>query len=127
MAGNQSAEEGSEQMTVDALIKRTLSPLGCDISNGTYRGDAPEYITFGYTAIGDDFGDDAPNHERYLVHIELHTPIAFNVNKLIRRAKAALLQAGFTWPSSTTSTDGESRMTLLECEIVTGVDADGNI
>lgn len=127
MAGNQSAEEGSEQMTVDSLIKSALAPLGCDIANGTYRGENPQYFTFGYTALGDDYGDDVPNHERYLVHIELHAPLDFNTNKLVKTAKHALMQAGFTWPSTTTSADGERRMILLECEIATGVDEDGNL
>lgn len=109
-------------MTVDAKIKRALEPIGYKVTAGTTCGEKPPYFTFGYTVLGDGYADDEPTHERYLVHVEAHLPLAFNFHSLNQQVKKALHQAGFTWPTLYVTDDGTLRQLSYECEIAEGVD-----
>ena len=110
-------------MTVDAKIKAALDVFGDPVENSVYQGTAKQYYTFTYTTIGTDFGDDAPQHERYLVQVHFFAPLKTNVTSRVKQTKQALQAAGFTWPETLNDTDDSGRHIVFECEIAEGVDA----
>lgn len=110
-------------MTVDALLYETLTTAFDYLVERTiYTGKEERYITYQFSTVADDFGDDMPGHERYLVLVNLFLPLATNPNPDIRKMKTALLDAGFTWPDTQDMTDENGRHIVFECEIANGVD-----
>ena len=110
-------------MSIDALLFQTLSQcFDYPVERTVYTGQSKKYITFQYTTVADDFGDDRPGHERYLVLVNLFLPLAENPNNDIRATKEALYNAGFTWPDTSDLTDENGRHIVFECEIAKGVE-----
>lgn len=103
-------------MTVDQRIREALLPFGDPVENGNYLSEESRYYTFNYSTIGDDYADDAPQHERYLVQVHFFAPVNENIAARRKATKRALFEAGFTWPESDSETDAESRHVVFECE-----------
>ena len=113
-------------MSIDALIRSALIGFGDPVENGVSLADVPRYYVFNYTTIPIDFGDDTPQHDRYLVQVHLFAPLTENITARKRETKRALYRAGFTWPSTEDASDSGSRHIVFECEIAEGVDVDGD-
>lgn len=114
-------------MTVDERIKAALDVFDDPVENSVYQGKAAQYYTFNYSTLGADFGDDAPQHERYLVQVHFFAPLNVNVTSRVRETKGALFGAGFTWPETVNASDENGRHIVFECEIADGADLYGTV
>lgn len=107
-------------MSINSTLKAALEPVA-PAEADTYEGDAAVYITFGYSSIPEDFGDNEPAHERFLVNVHLFTPTGYNSLEKRRAIKKALHAAGATWPSYTNASDKDGQHHVFECEIAEAV------
>lgn len=82
----------------------------------TYKGDDAEYITFNYTEIPDDFGDDDAGHYRALVQVHYFAPHEKNTRATRREITRRIVAAGFTRPSITPASDANGQHYVFECE-----------
>lgn len=103
-------------MSINQEIIAALAGLGPDIVPDVYTGDENEYIVFNYSSLPDDFGDDMPGEERYLIQIHLFSPPKKNRLALRRQIKQRLFAADFGWPSETNASDEDSQHFIYECE-----------
>lgn len=108
-------------MSINSEIINALSSLSLPVCPDVYNGTADEYITFNYFSQGDDFADNAPQYERYLVQVHYICPAG--TNSLAKRLliKQYLLAAGFTWPSVTDASDVDGQHWVFECEYLEAV------
>lgn len=113
-------------MSIEALLKKTLEQFGDPVENGVYQGKADRYYTFNVSTLGDNYADDAPQHERYLIQVHLFAPLTFNFITRRRQTKQALFGAGFGWPGCTDASDPNGRHLVFECEYAEGVWPDGD-
>ena len=113
-------------MSVESILKNVLAQFGDPVENGVYLGKAERYYTFNVATQGDDYADDAPQHERYLVQVHLFAPLTFNYIARRKMTKIALMAAGFTWPECTDASDADGRHIVFETEYVDGVNFDGH-
>lgn len=89
-------------MTALAAIVQAIRASGLDIPYGTewYDGSGDAYITYNYASDhGADFGDDDPGCNLVSVQVHLFLPLKQNFQTAKRALRAALGDAGFTWPS----------------------------
>lgn len=114
-------------MTIDKRIRDALLPFGDPVENEVYQGESERYYTFNYSALGTDYADDAPQHERCLVQVHFFAPLSENITARKRATKEALFRAGFTWPETQPASDEDGRHIVFECEIAEGVDIDGDV
>lgn len=103
---------------VDTALKTALAPFGIDLESNIYQGTAKKYIAYNYTTIPMDFGDDAPERERYLIQVHVFAPLNENINALVRDIKSALFAADFSWPESVNASTADERHIVLETEAV---------
>lgn len=103
-------------MSINSTLKAALDPIA-PAQADTYEGRAGTYITFGYSSIPADYGDDEPEHEIFLVSVHLFAPTGENTISKRRAIKKALAAAGMTWPSYTNASDKEGQHHVFECEI----------
>lgn len=103
-------------MSINSTLKAALDPVA-PAEADTYEGGEAVYITFGYTSIPADFGDDEPTHERFLVHVHLFAPTGYNTLAQRRGIKKALAAAGATWPSCENASDKDGQHHIFECEL----------
>ena len=108
-------------ININQIIKSVLDPFGDPVSYLVFLTadtdrTAVRYYTFNYVTLGDDFADDAPGHERYLVQVHFVCPMTFNRLERIHATKRALFDAGFTWPEMTDASDENIQHAVLECE-----------
>ena len=113
-------------MSVDAKIVAVLDPFGHDVDNSVSFTKDKTYFAFNYSVIPEDFADDAPQHERFLVQVHFFCPLNVNITKQKKNICHALFAAGFTWPEITDASDENGRHIVFECEIAEGVDSNGN-
>ena len=132
MAGAESPAEGGGAVTVEERIVSALAPFGDPVEASLLYAAAqdlpPRYYTFSCSSFGDDFGDDEPGCERWLVNVHYFAPL-YNedISERVKRTKKALFRAGFTWPSSTDASDQDGKHVVFECEIAEEVDLHGEI
>lgn len=103
-------------MSINSTLKAALEPVA-PAEADVYEGKARVYITFGYSSVPADFGDDEPSHERFLVHAHLFAPVGENTLSKRRAIKKALAAAGTTWPSYENASDKNGQHHVFECEI----------
>jgi len=109
-------------MSINSDIINALSSLSLPVCPDVYDGDADEYITFNYFSQGDDFADDAPQHETYFVQVHYICPLKKNSLSIRNQIKDALFTAGFTWPTVTNAMstayarDVDEQHWAFECE-----------
>lgn len=113
-------------MSVDEKIRTALLVFGDSVENAVYHGTAKQYYSFNYDTIATDFGDDAPQHERYLVQVHFFAPLNAKITNRIKQTKRALYAAGLTWPDTVNDSDDSGRHIIFECETAEGADIDGN-
>lgn len=103
-------------MSINSTIKAALEPVA-PVEADAYEGGEAVYITFGYASIPEDYGDDEPSHERFLVTVHLYAPIGYNTISKRRAIKRALHEAGATWPLYENASDKDGQHHVFECEL----------
>lgn len=121
MAGNQSAKGGEREVSIEKKIKNALAPLGYKIYPNNYDGADEIYFVFNHNTLPDDFGDNAPRHERALIQVHFFCPHDFNSVQTRKDVKLALLYAGFTYPYMTDASDKDGQHWVFETETAEGV------
>jgi len=116
-------------VNVESKIVAALAPFGDPVEKSLLYAAAqelpPQYYTFSCSSFGDDFGDDEPGCERWLVSVHFFAPLNGNITRRVAQTKKALFRAGFTWPSTTDAGDHEGQHIVFECEIAEEVEPDG--
>lgn len=112
-------------MSINQKIITTLSGFGDPVSPGIYQGTEERYFTFNFSTIGTDFGDDAPQQEKYLVQVHFFCSLSFNSVGRAKQIKKSLFQNGFTWPTMANASDQDGQHLVFECEAAEGVELDG--
>lgn len=129
MAGGEGAAEGGGAVSVEARVKAALDPFGDPVEKSQLYAAAgsrpPRYYTFSCESFGDDYGDDEPGCERWLVSVHLFAPLTENCVARVRETKRALSAAGFTWPHCTDATGQDGQHYVLECETVDFIEEGG--
>lgn len=109
-------------MSVESRVKAALDRFGDPVEKSLLYAAAGEhparYYTFAVSSFGDDFGDDEPGCERWLVSVHLFAPLTENCVRRVKETKQALFDAGFTWPEFTDATDQDGQHFVFECETV---------
>lgn len=112
-------------MSVETRVKAVLDVFGDPVEKSVLSAGARDrpgrYYTFSCESFGDDFGDDEPEHERYLVSVHLFAPLDENCIRRVKATKRALFAAGFTWPRVVDATDQDGQHYVLECETADAV------
>lgn len=119
--------------TIDSIIVSALediAPVWNSVKENDHQDQAEEpetYFVFNYSTIGIGYADDDPTGERFLIQVHLFAPLASNLTRLKKQTKAALHEAGLTWPETVDASDEKSRHIVFESEYVDGVDFDGTL
>lgn len=103
-------------MSIWARVKAALAPFGDPVEKSLFSAAGRRYYAFTCSSFGDDFGNGAPGHERWLVSVHFFAPLGGNWNGRVRATKEALFAAGFTWPEFTDATDQDGQHFVFECE-----------
>lgn len=107
-------------MSVEARIKAALDIFGDPVEKSQLYAAAHKrpsrYYTFLCESFGDDYGDDEPGCERWLVDVHLFAPLGASCLEQVRATKRALFAAGFTWPRCTDATDQDVQHYVFACE-----------
>lgn len=104
-------------MSMNRKIIDTLLPLGLPTQPDQYTGEAKTYFVFNCTSLPDDFGDNAPQHERYLVQVHLFAPDTLNTLDIRKQCKQLLFAAGFTFPAMVDASNEDGQHWVYECEL----------
>lgn len=112
-------------MSIEQRIRTALASLGYKIYPGNYDGADEVYFVFNHNTFPDDFGSNAPQHERALIQVHLFCPHDFNSVRTRKSVKVALLGAGFTYPSMTDASDKDGQHWVFEADVAEGVELDG--
>lgn len=107
-------------MSINSTIIKSLEPIGWPVVSSERRTEENRYIVFNYTSLPDNFGDDAPQHERYLIQIHMFCPSVTNTVVLRKQVKRLLFESGFTFPTMTDASDDEGQHWVFECEMAVG-------
>lgn len=112
-------------MNVGARVMAALDVFGDPVEKSLLYAAANKrpsrYYTFTCDSVGDDFGDNRPGHERWLVGVHLFAPLSENCVRRVQETKQVLFAAGFTWPRLVDATDEDGQHYVFECETVEGV------
>lgn len=112
-------------MSINQKIITALSGFGDPVSPTVYHGETEQYFVFNYSTMGTDFGDDAPQQEKYLVQVHFFCLLSLNSVGRAKQIKQKLFAAGFTWPTMANASDREGQHLVFECEAAEGVELDG--
>lgn len=104
-------------MSINSLLKSALEPIAPTEAD-TYEGKLGTYIVFDYQSIPDDWGDDEPGCERFLIAVHLFAPTGVDTMRTRRAINRALVAAGTTWPSMVNASDKDGQHLVFECEFV---------
>lgn len=124
MAGDQSAEDGEREVSIESQIRTALASFEHKVYPDTYNGSDKTYFVFNHNTIPDDFGSNQPNHERALIQVHLFCPHTFDSVKLRKDIKLALLGAGFTYPSMTNASDEDGQHWVFEFQVAEATDGE---
>ncbi len=115
-------------MSVEAQVKGALDVFGDPVEKSLLYAAAsaypPRYYTFSCDSLGDDYGDDGPGCERWLVSVHLFAPLCEDCTHRVRETQRALSAAGFTWPGVVDVTDQDGQHYVFECETVHGLEVE---
>ena len=106
-------------MTMNDTIRTALSFYGLlkyPCYANTYTGKDDTYFVFNYNVVPDDYGDDEPNHVRYLIQVHFYCPSTLNTIEIAKKVKLALEKAGLTYPEQVDASDEEGQHIVFECE-----------
>lgn len=108
-------------MMLESIEKRltdALGPLGWDIANAVYKGDADRYLVLRHSDHPASHGDDRPGALRILVYVDIYCPLDFNPVAAVNAVRRALFAAGCTYPTTEDASDDDTRHIVLECEAI---------
>ena len=115
-------QEEAGTMSMEARVKAALDVFGDPVEKSVLDAAAKKYparyYTFSCNSFGADFGDDAPDCERWLVTVHLFAPLDENCIQRVRQTKRALFAADFTWPQTVDATDQDGQHIVFECEAI---------
>lgn len=118
-------------MSVEEKIVAALAPFGDPVEKSLLYAAAkdlpPRYYTFSVSSRGDNFGDDEPGCEVWMVNVHFFARPNESVSRRRQQTKRALYRAGFTWPQCIDASDQEGPHLVFECEIAEGVEPDGEV
>lgn len=120
-------EEEREGMSIEERIVRAVAPIGLPCAHPNYDGEEKTFLTFNLDAIPDNFADDGPLHERWIVQLHLFAPVTQNTRKLRKEIRNAVFAAGFTYPDQIDAseafkkTDGSEQHIVFEFEDAEGI------
>lgn len=108
-------------MTIDETIQNALTPIVPVVEPGNFLGMEDEYISYTYTEIPIDFGDNGPEAIRYLITIKWYFPRG-SANPLQKRRQIcrAIAEADMVYPTVTPLDDDVGRCYVFETEAVDG-------
>ncbi len=116
-------------MSVESRIMAALGVFGDPVEKSQLYAAASErprrYYTFVCESFGDDFGDDEPGCERWLVSVHLFAPVGESCLQQVRKTKHALFRAGFTWPRTIDAADQAEQHYVFECETLEPIEDGG--
>lgn len=103
---------------VTEKLRNTLAPTGLSITKNTYSGDDPVYLTYNYTTLGDQYGNNRAQVDRFLLSVHLIAPANYDIEALELQIKTLLEDAGYPRPSVTDATDdpAEEQHRVFETE-----------
>jgi hypothetical protein len=110
-------------MSVADDITSAVSFTELPCYNGVYEGQESTFLTINMDAIPDNFADDAPQYDRWLVQLHLFAPYTLDTTTLRRQIRDALHNAGFTYPSLVDASadkaliDGTEQHIVFEFEV----------
>ena len=122
MAGNKTPEAGDSKMTIEESLLSALEVFEIPVEAEIYQGDAEKYIVFNYTSNPDNFADDTPQNERYLIQVHLYASPGSNTRELQQKIKKALFETGISWPQREDASDQYWQHIVFECEYVGEID-----
>lgn len=108
-------------MSVEAQIRAAVSTLGYPCVANIYAGAEKTYFVFNYTVLPDNFADDEPQHERYLVQLHLYAPHTLNT-AATRKTIRSLLRGAFNAPTEMAASDELNQHYVFEFEVTDGAD-----
>lgn len=114
-------------MSVASDIAAAIAFTGYPVHQISYDGDAETYFVINMDGIPDNFADDAPQHDRWLVQLHLFAPFTLNTTAIRRQIRNALFEAGCTYPSqvdaseNTRATDGTEQHIVFEFEVTEAI------
>ena len=108
-------------MSMESNIRAAVEPLGPPCAANIYTGSAETYFVFNYQVIPDNFADNEPQHERYLVQLHLYAPHTQNTESLRKSVRRAI-QSGFARPSELNASDKVNQHYVYEFEVLDGAD-----
>lgn len=108
-------------MSIEASIKAAVASTGYPCAANIYTGSAETYFVFNYQVIPDNFADNEPQHERYLVQLHLYAPHTLNT-ATIRKTIRGLIKSAFTAPSEMAASDELNQHYVYEFEVLDGAD-----
>ena len=107
-------------MTINERIIAALN-YGEPVKPDKYTGTATTYFTFNYATNGDDYADDAPEHEKYFIQVHFVCPLSYDSVARCKDIKQKISAAGFTWPAWIPANDDKAQHIVFEFEDVEGV------
>lgn len=108
-------------MTINDQIRSALEPIGWPIVADNMSPGFSKFFVFNYTSLPDNFGDNEPQHERYLVQIHLFAPHKENTVRVRKQCKQCIFEAGFTFPSMVDASDETGQHWVFEFEVAVEV------
>ena len=106
-------------MSMESNIRAAVEPLGPPCAANIYTGSAEAYFVFNYQVIPDNFADNEPQHERYLVQLHLYAPHTFNTESL-RKSVRQTVQNAFMRPTELNASDEIKQHYVFEFEVEDG-------
>lgn len=94
-------------MTWAEEVRNAVAALGIPCVQGEWEGGGePRYMVFDGILIPDGYADDEPRYERVLIQLHLFAPAGDNTMALRKDIKLALKEAGFSYPSELSVSEG---------------------
>lgn len=124
MAGDQGAEDGEREVSIESRIRLALDALGYKVYPDTYNGPDKTYFVMNHNTIPDDFGSNRPWHERALIQVHLFCPHTFDSVQLRKDTKLAIFKAGFTYPSMVNANDEDGQHWVFEFQTAEATDGE---
>lgn len=102
-------------MSSDEAINLAFSEL-LPLYPNLYTGEELRYMVYNYYVIPEVFADSVSHASRYSIQLHLYLPHKENPNALKLAIINACTANGFTYPSMTNASDGESQHYVFEFE-----------
>ena len=104
---------------MDSSIKAAVAFTSYPCAANAYTGAATTYFVFNYTILPDNFADNEPQHERYLVQVHFCAPHTLNTVTIRRSIRTALRNA-FNAPTEMPAHDEKNQHYVYEFEVTDG-------